>query len=121
MTNKLLDAIYAHYDQVSPEVALAQRMQELKDVAEYRKRHLDQIKLWSTPESVALRKEEHEKAAPQAALNGILMSHAIKEAQKTYLPARDKDGPSEFTSKLKITPVYRSNPSWFDRMKAWFK
>lgn len=52
--------VYHMHDEISPEAYKAQRIQELKDLAEWRARHLAQIQDWSKDETRMARKAEHE-------------------------------------------------------------
>lgn len=63
---KELAPYYFFMDCISPEALRAQRLAELNDLAEWRQRHLRQIKEWSDPEKrekkIAKAKAEEEAA-----------------------------------------------------------
>lgn len=51
--------VYHMMDEISPEAFKAQRLQELKDLAEWRARHLAQITAWSSEEKRLERQAQH--------------------------------------------------------------
>lgn len=52
--------LYHMHEEINPEVFAAQRLQELKDLAEWRSRHLQQIKDWSDVDKRNAKLIEHE-------------------------------------------------------------
>lgn len=58
--------VYHMMDQIDPEAYKAQRLQELKDLAEYRARHFAQITAWSVEENRLERQRQHEDADLEA-------------------------------------------------------
>lgn len=72
-------------DQISPEVERAQRLQELKDVAEWKARRMASYRSWVTPDAVAQRQREYELAAAAALEQGRAMA---AEARRQQLEAK---------------------------------
>jgi hypothetical protein len=110
--------IFASVDQISPEAFKAQRMQELKDIAEWRQRRVAAYQAWSTPEAIAERKAKHEAAAPAALELGRQLS-AIAEHQ---IAEAKKDAPRLKLAGISVTPVIRPvRRTWWQRLLAWLK
>ncbi len=80
-----LPGIIMNVDQISPEVERAQRLQELKDVAEWKARRMAAYRNWVTPEAVAERQREYELAAAAALEQGRAMA---AEARRQQLEAK---------------------------------
>lgn len=117
-------AFFEAYEAISPEAAMAQRLAELRDVAEFRQRHARAYKEWSKPENIDLRKAQAELEAPRALEAGKKISEAMKKRDEEFKKAV-ADG-SVTVEKLKgitITPIYKPSlvkESWFSRMKKLF-
>ncbi len=126
--------IFIQHEAISPEVQRAQRMAELKDIAEYRARHLKYITDWSDP--VKRAKIQAEQAAAQAAARASLDGKYIddyrvrKIAEGRFVNPGAIDRPRfhmgpipERVSDFKITPLVKERPklSWWRRLLAWLK
>lgn len=109
--------IFHHMEQISPETFQAQRLQELRDVAEWRGRRIAAYKAWSDPKAIAERKAAHEKDAAAALERGQRLAELARAQQQEVKESRPKlQGISVVTV---LTPIPRT--SWWQRFLAWLK
>lgn len=101
--------IYEDMHMASPEAIRAQRQAELKDLAEYRQRHLQAIKDWSIPEkraAIIARTEAEKQTAVEicktmpADLIAVRTGHRITPTKIMFKPLPPK-------------------PSRWQRFKSW--
>lgn len=71
-------AIFFQFE-VSPEALSAQRIQDAKDLAQYRARKMAAYKAWVSPEAIKARVEKHEKDAASALEKGKMLSNLVME------------------------------------------
>lgn len=116
--------VFQHMDQFSPEAFKAQRMQELKDIAEYRARHLKFIKGWSDPEIRAKLQAKHAREVEEAqrlvAANPQLMEAQASAIGRRYVsPLTSLPIFSELGDRIAITPIAKPLPKkrhWLARL-----
>lgn len=106
----------------SPEACKAQKMAELKNLAEYRAGKLQKYVEWSKPEAIAARYAEHlaaAEAARQKAAEVLALIKKQEEASKLY--------EAEKMPQFKISPLIKTKLKihWFKRLcqriKSGFK
>ena len=101
--------IFSHYaGAIDPEVAKAQKMQELKDLAEWRARHLQQIKEWSDPVKRAER-----QAKTQAELQAAIEMVAGTTVE---LPPRRK-----LEDFVRVKELKQEPKGIIEKITEWFK
>lgn len=98
--------VYHMHEEISPEAYKSQRLQELKDLAEWRQRHLAQITEWSSEEKRLER----------------IAKHLVEEAasRATWKPDEHLNVIGDPT--FRVTPIKRPNTnkkSWW--AKLWGK
>lgn len=94
-------------EQISPEAFKAQRMAELKDIAEWRARHLQYVKDWSDPVK---------RAQIQADIAFAEKVARKIESMREVLPAQPLRPLADI---LTIVPVFKPQPkkrSWLARL-----
>jgi hypothetical protein len=105
-----------HYESVfelSPAAYHAQRMQELKDLADYRQRRNLAYREWSKPEALAERKRRHEATAAAALELGRQLSEIARKQQ-----AEKAERPK--LAGITVTPIVKPAPlTRWQRLRAW--
>lgn len=119
----LVEAFF-EYNEVSPEAQQAQRMAEIKDLCAFRARHIPAYKKWSTLEEIDRRRAEQEAEANEARLRGTMLAYEAKR-QIEESKLNPIDGPSLFSSHLKLTPIHitrfqQQKESIFSKITGWF-
>jgi hypothetical protein len=98
--------------QLSPEAAKAQKEAELRDLAEWRARHLKEIIAWSDP----VKREAKKALAKQEEEFGRGLLDTIPS---DLLAVRTGKSLSE---RVTIREIFKASPKgWFDRVLDWIK
>lgn len=89
---------------------MAQRMQELKDVAEFRKRHLQRVMDWADPVKRAVIKEEYAKRESEDRLK-------LKDIPAELVSVRSFS--PQLNLRLITRPLGEVKPTRWKRFKTW--
>lgn len=103
--------------QINPEAVRAQRMAELKDIAEYRARRLQAIKDWSVAEK---RETIQRKAQEELRIAKDLWTHMVAEdlnKLEMHMPS-DAD---KFANKILVRVLEKATPHkpWWRKVLDW--
>ena len=100
--------IFHMHQEISPEAIKAQRMAELRDIAEYRARHLKAVMDWSDPVKRATIIDRNERE--------IRHAQELVEGTTRHLPPR-----LSLDDLVGVVPVVKPAPkrSWLARLIAW--
>lgn len=113
----LIPGYVSHFQQLDPEVIRAQRLQELKDVAEWRARRLQAYKDWADPEK---REAMKAKVAKEMLDEREKLSGTFIDDYRVRTVRQDRfiDGLSE---RIKVTPIVKPLPKrkWWQRLLDW--
>lgn len=109
--------IIIQHEAISPEVVRAQRLAELKDIAEYRARHLKAIQDWSDP--VKRKKIQDEHAAAERAAREEMAGKDIDPYRVRTVKNQTFIAPLTF----KVTPIVKPllKRPWWRRLLDWFR
>jgi hypothetical protein len=107
-----LAGIFFHMEQASPEAMRAQRMAELKNLAEWRQRHLKELIEWSDPVKREAKKAQY--AADEAAGR-----EKLKDIPAEFVAVRTgfNIAPVGWMVKLIHKPLPKL--SWWRKLKHW--
>ena len=110
MKNDMSLAFFTQWDGLSPEAQRAQRLAELKDIAEYKRRHLEAIKAWSDP---------NKRAAIQSQYHLDEVCARIEWDYDEYL--KSQPPPKSWLDYARITPINKQPPKkrWHDIIFGW--
>ncbi len=111
--NDPIPGIIMQVDAISPETERAQRMAELKNIAEYRARHLQYIKDWSDPDKRAKIQAVHaveERQARESLAGESVDNYRVRTVQGGM-------------SRIVMTEIVKPTPklSWYKRLLNWFR
>lgn len=104
--------IFEEMHQLNPDVIRKQRMHELKDLAEYRQRHLQPILDWSDPKKRAKMKYEWE-------IERIDSTEKLKEIPAEKIAVREGKTIKGFVPGEFVAVVQRN--TWWWRFKLWLR
>lgn len=118
---KLNDSIgiFHHMEQLNPDVIRAQRIQELKDIAEWRARRMKAYREWVEPANVAYRQLKHEEDALAALERGKALARAAELQMDIAKAERDIRKAMAF----KLTPFTKKASTkipWWIRILNFF-
>lgn len=121
-----LPGIYWHMDVISPEAFKAQRMAELKDLAEFRARHLKAIQDWSDPVKRAeiQAKYKVDEAEGKKQFAEMFKDKEGPAAEEAYaLIAVQKDVGPNFRLKMieKVKASLVPKPTRFQKFVKWLR
>lgn len=104
---------------ISPEVERAQRLAELKDIAEYRQRHLKYIQEWSDPIKRAAKQAQYAKELEEAK---IIFATQIAEDAKRWEMHKplDKDRFAQYVA-IRMLGKPPVKLKWYQKILAWFR
>ena len=120
--SKDISGIFWNFEELNPEYICAQRMAELKDLAEYRMRHLQAIKEWSDPVKRAKMKYHAtaEEAEGRKKLKDIPADLVAVRTGES--PFRAVDYGHIYVPPIKVKWFERfMRVRWFERMIVWLK
>lgn len=117
--NDPIQGIIMQVDAISPEVERAQRMAELKDIAEYRARHLRAIQEWSIPELRLKRQAQYARELEEAKL--IFAEQVARDARvwEMHKPM----GKDRFCQYVAINMLGKPKlkRKWYQKILDWFR
>lgn len=103
--------------QISPEALRAQRLAELKDIAEYRARRLQSYKNWSDPVKRAERiQKAQEELIAARKIWADMLTHDLKKLEM-HMPSDAE----KFQNKIMVRVLEKASPykPWWRRFWDW--
>ena len=110
--------IVSQFDAISPEVERAQRMAELKNIAEYRARRLQAYRDWANPIKRAELQAKHQQELKQAR---EIWEAQLKEDHRRLQMHEPKTTYAETISMRVLTKCPGKSKPWYQRLLDWFK
>lgn len=133
--NDPIAGIIIQYQAISHEAERAQRMAELKNIAEYRARHLKAIQDWSDPVKRKKIQDEHaaaEKIARDQMAGELIDDFRVRKVEQgRFVNSGAMDSPRSTgsvnpmprVSDFKIKPIVKARPirRWWRRILDWLR
>lgn len=129
--NDPIAGIIIQHQALSPEVERAQRMAELKNIAEYRARHLKAIQDWSDPVKRKAIQDEHaraEKVARELMYGELIDDFRVRKVEQgRFVNRGGMDGPlgrsqtlPPRVSDFKVKPIVKAvRKRWWQKLWDW--
>ncbi len=107
--------IFMQHEAISPEVERAQRMAELKNIAEYRASKLRYIQEWSDPVKRAKIQAEHaaaEKKARESLEGKYIDDYRVRTVKNEVFVGT-------LNAIVTMKPIAKPKMPWWERLLAW--